>query len=109
MNNALQIVADFNDKHGLRMDARVCLLDLISETGELAKEFLTLTGYGKAGFIKGNGWTKELGDLSYSLLSLAHETGTDLDNALQRALSKYEKRIKKGQNPGSGAPNAGGA
>jgi hypothetical protein len=36
MNKALKTVADFNNTHGLRMGARVRLLDLLSETGELA-------------------------------------------------------------------------
>lgn len=39
--------ADFAAKHNLHHDPRVYALDLMSELGEVAKEILLVTDYGK--------------------------------------------------------------
>ena len=45
-----------------------------------------------------------MGDIFYSLLSLANETEVDLEDALGGALKKYAKRIELDKNPGSAKP-----
>lgn len=104
MNDAQKTVMDFNINNGLQMDAHIRLLDLQSELGELAKEHLELTDYGRSNFAESPEWGEELGDLYYSVLSLSCETGIDLDDALGGVLDKYAKRIERKQNPGSGEP-----
>lgn len=101
MNDTQKIVLDFNKKHNLHMDAVLRLLDLQTELGELSKEHLKLTDYGRSNFTKGPEWKAELGDLAYSLLALANETEVDIDEALDETLVKYAQRIERGKNPGS--------
>ena len=38
----------------------------------------------------------ELGDVLFSLITVANTFDIDLEDALQEVLSKYEKRLKKG-------------
>ena len=38
----------------------------------------------------------ELGDVLYSLITIANTFDIDLEEALNEALEKYEKRLKKG-------------
>lgn len=44
----------------------------------------------------------ELGDVLYSLLSLAIETNVDAESCLKKVLKKYESRITNAGNMGSG-------
>ena len=44
----------------------------------------------------------EFGDVFYSLLSLADEAGLDAEECLNKALSKYQERMNKKNNIGSG-------
>ena len=52
--------------------------------------------------INPNDFQEELGDVLYSLLSLAEESGVDAETALDRVLAKYKKRIESSDNMGSG-------
>ena len=103
MNQALQKrVAEFVEAHGLGTDIAHRLLDLVSEVGEVSKEVLKSTQYGKAAFQKNENWEQELGDALFSLICVANATGVDLEKALLRVLTKYQNRIEKKQDPGSG-------
>ncbi len=79
------------------------LLDALSELGEVAKEILKMSDYGKKQ-IKSDAEIEplkyELGDLLFSIITVANSFGISLEEALNRALEKYEKRLKKGS-PGS--------
>src|SRR3712207_4177882 len=77
-------------------------LDLASEVGELAKEILEGTAYGRAPFEVPEGWTGELGDALFALVCLANSTGVDLEAALNAALEKYRERLAFGGDAGSG-------
>jgi len=103
MNAAQDKVSIFNTAHALHREAHVRLLDLLSELGETSKEYLTYTDYGRVSFLKSPEWEAELGDLYYSLLSLANETEIDLDGALKETLDKYTHRIEEKKTPGSPA------
>jgi len=94
-------VARFEREHELGTSAPARLLDLVSEVGELAKETLNGTGYGQREFEAPPSWESEVGDVLYSLITLANATNIDLGNALDRVLEKYAKRIESGRGPGS--------
>jgi NTP pyrophosphatase (non-canonical NTP hydrolase) len=71
------------------------LLDFVSEVGELSKEVLKATNYGRTSFRPPDGWTGELGDVFFSLICLANSTGVDLEAALDGALGKYRERLAR--------------
>ena len=80
--------------------ARIC--DIQSEMGELAKEYLKASDYGTKDFVVTKDFELEMGDVLYSILSLANETGVDANACLDSVLEKYQKRINKNKTLGSG-------
>lgn len=86
-------VSAFMDRHELHHDPATHALDLVSEIGELAKELLLITDYGRQPFDPTSGLLSEFGDTLYSLLALAEVCGLDPGQALCRALEKYERRL----------------
>lgn len=98
-----QMAAGFVVEHGIEAPVQARLLDLSSEVGELSKEYLKSTNYGREPFGEPpDGWEGELGDVFFSLVCLANSTGVDLEAALQRTLEKYEERLRRRGNAGSG-------
>ena len=97
-----QSVANFIAQHHLETDVTHRMLDLISEAGELAKEILKSSDYGKTTFHPTEEWESELGDIFFSLICLANSTNTNLEDALENALQKYKNRLKITQDAGSG-------
>ena len=99
------LVKDFNDKNGRSSSPLECeerLMDIQSEVGELAKEYLKATNYGQNKFVLTEDFEFELGDVLYSVLSLAEEQNVDAKNSLLKVLNKYQERIDKKKNMGSG-------
>ncbi len=94
-------VAGFTAKHGMEISVPLRLLDVLSEVGELAKEVLRSSEYGKRAFSPGPGWQDELGDVLFSLICVANSTGVDLEQAVDLALQKYENRLANRGDPGS--------
>lgn len=72
------------------------LLDLYSEMGEVAKEILKTTNYGRNKYKPNDKIKDELGDVFYSLITVANSYDVDLEEELNKTLNKYNKRIKKG-------------
>lgn len=95
-------VANFIQEHNLDTSVEVRLLDLLSELGELAKEFLTGNHYGQTHFLETDAWEEELGDVFFSLVCLAYSSNVVLEQALDRALAKYQTRIEQKGDAGSG-------
>lgn len=95
-------VADFTASAGIDTDVPYRVLDLASETGELAKEVLKATAYGREPFLPIAGWSGELADTLFALLCLANSTGVDLEVALDDALAKYAARLAASGEAGSG-------
>lgn len=95
-------VSEFVRENNLdaRFEARY--LDLISEIGELAKEHLKNTNYGKNAGTVTESLMLEFGDVMFSFICLANSTGIDLEHALKNALNKYKDRIDKSGTAGSG-------
>ena len=95
-------VAAFVEEYGLEAPVEARTLDLVSEVGELAKEILGGTDYGRAPFQTPEGWTGEVGDTLFALVCLANSTGVDLEAALNATLEKYCERLALGGDAGSG-------
>jgi len=77
------------------------VIDLVSEVGELSKEVLKSTNYGKSDFAITDAFKEELGDVYFSLLLLAEKTNVDLEELLESVLLKYRNRLVKRNNIGS--------
>lgn len=98
-------VKDFNDNKGIHtrpMSVSARIMDINSELGELAKEYLKCTKYGTQDFNINEDFIMEYGDVLYSFLSLANELNIDANFALNMVLDKYQKRIDKNKDMGSG-------
>lgn len=96
MYNFQEIVKDFCNEYKLNCSIEFRFLDLTSELGEVGKEILKNTDYGKKNFIKNENFELELGDLLFSLLALANTCDVDIFQALFKVLEKYKKRLKNG-------------
>jgi NTP pyrophosphatase (non-canonical NTP hydrolase) len=91
-----QKAANFARTHGLLHDPATHALDLASEVGEVAKEILRVTEYGRQSFAPdGPRLEAELGDALYSLLVLGEACDIELGGALDLALAKYEQRLEQ--------------
>ena len=95
-------VAHFVEAHALEAPPAIRLLDLVSEAGEVAKELLTGTRYGREEFRPGAAWAEELADLVFALVCVANSTGVNLEAALDDALSRYAARLAERGDAGSG-------
>ncbi len=104
MNDLQKRVRDFTAANDMDAPPEHRFLDLMAELGELAKEILKSSEYGEKPFTPDPvSWPDELGDAAFSLLALANATGTDIEDALNGALTKYQKRIDEKGEAGSGA------
>lgn len=95
-------IAEFAKAHGLETPAPYRLLDVVSEVGELAKEFLNQSAYGSQPFRPDDRWLDEFGDVLFAVICLANCTNVDLEERVQHALQKYRKRIARKGDAGSG-------
>ncbi|MCX6799250.1 MAG: nucleotide pyrophosphohydrolase [Candidatus Diapherotrites archaeon] len=93
-------IKNFEEKHKIKTTPEFRCLDLISEAGEVAKEILKMTKYGKEkNFLANESIEMEIGDLLFSLLCLANNFNIDLEKALDKSLKGYEKRIAEKGTP----------
>lgn len=98
-------VQEFNKNMNCHKESMpVCarILDIQSELGELAKEYLKNSKYGTQNFVLSEEFRLEFGDVLYSMLSLANESGINAEEELDRVLEKYKKRIENRNSMGSG-------
>ena len=94
-------VADFVQRNDLEISIQDRTLDFVSEVGELAKEILKSTDYGRQDFRPIEAWQDELGDVFFSLICLANTTDVNLQDALHAALEKYQMRLENQGEVGS--------
>lgn len=94
--------AEFARVHGLSLDTQVRFLDLASELGELSKELLKSSDYGRAPAAATAEMELELGDCVFSLLCLCDALDVDAQRALDAALAKYARRFRETGQAGSG-------
>jgi NTP pyrophosphatase (non-canonical NTP hydrolase) len=102
MSTLQRTVASFVEEAEIEAPVYARLVDLVSEVGELSKEILKITNYGRAPFRPSGGWTGEMGDVIFALVCLANSTGVDLEEALDGTLRKYRERIALRDDAGSG-------
>ncbi|MFC1740940.1 MazG nucleotide pyrophosphohydrolase domain-containing protein [Nanoarchaeota archaeon] len=96
MKEIQQRIKQFCETHGMSSSPEHRALDMMSEMGEVAKELLKMTDYGTKEREFREEMKGELGDLLFSLVTLANSMDVDLSEALEAVLAKYEKRIEKG-------------
>lgn len=87
------LVNKFTKDKSMNSTVSVRIIDLASEVGELSKEVLKGTNYGSDNFKKTEEWKSEIGDVLFSLICIANETNTNLEDSLNYVLNKYEKRF----------------
>jgi NTP pyrophosphatase (non-canonical NTP hydrolase) len=102
LSESQSTIAAFVAEHDLASSPEARLLDLTAEVGELAKEVLKGSSYGRLPFQPRTSWSDEIGDCLFSLVCLANATEVDLDTALAQALAKYRRRLSKTGDAGSG-------
>jgi len=89
-------VKEFVKKNNLSKNPDILMIDLTSEIGELSKEIIKSTDYGRQKTRKITQETEsEIGDVLFCVIRLANETNIDLDTALEKVLKKYKERAKK--------------
>lgn len=96
MKEIQEKVKKFCKENNLETSVEHRTLDLISEIGEIAKEILKMTDYGRKPLEFREGIKNELGDALFSLIAIANKFDIDLEEALNTVLGKYEKRLQKG-------------
>lgn len=89
-------IKKFCRENNLESPAEHRILDTMSELGEVAKEILKMSDYGRKPFKYRGELKSELGDLLYSVITIANSFDVDLEEALNIVLEKYKKRLKKG-------------
>ena len=97
-------VAEFLDKSKTDTTALIRLTDISSELGEVSKEVLKASGYGRnTPVLEDNAsFTEEYGDLLFTVLALGIENNIDPSEALEIVLNKYNKRLETKGHIGSG-------
>lgn len=86
----------FTTDHNLSSPIEHRMLDLVSEVGEVSKEVLKMSNYGREEIQYNDAFAEELGDVLYSLITVANHFEVDLEEAVHQALEKYERRFQKG-------------
>ncbi len=95
-------VQEFIARNDLSCGKKLRYIDFVSEIGELGKEILKSTNYGKKEYSIDETAVEEMGDCLFSLLALCCEMGIDAENALSGAMEKYQQRLEKSGQIGSG-------
>lgn len=94
-------VAEFIEEHGMQAPPAYRLLDLVSELGEVAKDVAESTDYGESPQQREVA-SDEIGDTVFAVLALAEGLDIDAGDALEEALTKYERRIAETNTASSG-------
>ena len=96
MKEIQERIKRFCKENNMESPAEHRVLDTMSELGEVAKEILKMSNYGRKPIEYREELKSELGDVLYSLITIANTFDIDLEDALYQVLEKYEKRLKKG-------------
>jgi len=89
-------IKKFCEENNMESPAEHRILDTMSELGEVAKEILKMTNYGRKPMEYRKEIESELGDVLYSLITIANTFDIDMEMAVHQVLEKYERRLKKG-------------
>ena len=96
MKKLQEKIKKFCEENNLESPAEHRVLDTMSELGEVAKEILKMSDYGRKPLEYREELKSELGDLLYSIITIANSFDVDLEEALNMVLEKYKRRLNKG-------------
>ena len=96
MRHVQDKVKNFCEQHNLSTTSEARFLDIVSELGELAKEILLQSDYGKKTIDHSGRLEEEVGDTMFSLIALSNSFDIDMEVALDKVLKKYELRAHNG-------------
>ena len=96
-----EMVSQMVKKYDLETSPEMRYIDLTSEMGELGKELLKGSNYGKESFSKTNNLESEIGDTIFSLTCIANSLEVDMSKALKVVIQKYNNRFEKKGSIGS--------
>jgi NTP pyrophosphatase (non-canonical NTP hydrolase) len=94
LNEIQQIVNNWIKEHGGYWPPLSMISGIIEELGELAREINFLEGYKpkKVNQIKKSNVGEELADLLFSIICVANYYNLDLDDELEKIITKYSER-----------------
>ncbi len=101
MKRLQEIVSKKVNQYDLETIPELRYVDLTTEIGEVGKELLKSSDYGKKQLSKTDSLEIEIGDVLFSLICIANTLNIDLETALLDAMKKYERRYTKKGNIGS--------
>lgn len=90
-----KLVSEFIRRHNLQTNAEIRYIDLVSEVGELGKEILKGSDYGRSQLVRTSQTKDEIGDCLFSLLAVCDAMQIDAEEAVRDSISKYEMRFSK--------------
>jgi len=93
--NMQKMVSDFMFKYKLQNNGEIRYIDLVSEVGELGKEIIQGSNYGKNCYAKTKRTQDEIGDCLFSLFALCCSLDINAEEALKNSMLKYEKRFEE--------------
>ncbi|MFH1189030.1 MAG: MazG nucleotide pyrophosphohydrolase domain-containing protein [bacterium] len=94
MKNIQREVSEFISQHNLHYAPEYQALELVSSVGEISKEIIKMSNYGKNEFLEYHKeLDSEIGDALFSLIIIANKFDIDLGFILDQTLSKYKDRI----------------
>lgn len=95
------LVSEMVNRYGLETTPELRYVDLTTEVGELGKELLKGSNYGKKTLEKTDNLESEMGDTLFSLTCIANSLNIDLQTALVNVMKKYQKRFNEKGSIGS--------
>lgn len=95
------VIKQFVDERKIGTSTENRMLDLLSEAGELAKEVLKGSDYGKRPFEPNQAFEDEFSHVLFSLVCLANQTDLRLEEILEKSLIEFDKRFKDHKHIGS--------
>ena len=93
MKDILNTLSELLIKADAKMDTQSRMMDVASEVGELSKEVLKSTRYGRNEFTMTPEFEEEYGDVLYSLLSMGIENGIDIEANIKKMIKKMNSRF----------------
>ena len=102
MEDIQETVNEMIKKYNLESSIEIKFIDLISEVGELGKELLKGSDYGKRKFINTDNLESEIGDVLFSFVCIVNSLNIDLKEAFDKVIEKYNSRFLENGNIGSG-------
>lgn len=91
MRNLQATVAQTVDRLDMHATAPALLLDLQGRLGDLAREALRITENGRRPFRPSPAWGGALAEVAFAVLSLADQTGVDVEEAVAQCVARLSR------------------